>query len=98
MDTKPNRRLIRLRAVEAKTGLAAPSIYRGMMENWFPRSVMLGVNSRAWVEDEIDEWINQRIAARDDGSDAGSRVNRNIGRGRPKRQQPNTDERPPVAA
>ena len=31
----------------------------------FPRSVPLTTNRVAWVEHEVDEWINTRIAQRD---------------------------------
>jgi prophage regulatory protein len=31
----------------------------------FPNRVRLGQNRVAWVEDEIDAWINERIAERD---------------------------------
>lgn len=29
----------------------------------FPKSVYLGESTRGWVEDEIDDWIDARIAA-----------------------------------
>jgi prophage regulatory protein len=31
----------------------------------FPRPVKLGTNTNVWLESEIDEWIAQRISARD---------------------------------
>jgi prophage regulatory protein len=31
----------------------------------FPRRVPLGANRVAWVETEIDEWLRERIAGRD---------------------------------
>jgi len=31
----------------------------------FPRRVPLGTNRVAWVADEIVEWVNERIAARE---------------------------------
>ena len=74
-----------LREVERKTGLSTASIYRLMAaEEGFPHSVVLGPNTRAWVESEVDAWIEKRIAARDSGDDAELRaINRNIGKGRP---------------
>ncbi|CAD5352971.1 protein of unknown function [Enterobacter cancerogenus] len=36
-----------------------------MKEKRFPQSVKIGSRSIAFVESEVDEWINQRIEARD---------------------------------
>lgn len=33
----------------------------------FPRRIRLGVRRIAWVADEVDAWIEQRIADRDAG-------------------------------
>ncbi|WP_345884990.1 helix-turn-helix transcriptional regulator [Shewanella algae] len=41
------------------------SIYSYMAAGYFPRSVKLGPRLVAWVEDEIDEWIAERIEERD---------------------------------
>jgi prophage regulatory protein len=32
----------------------------------FPKPLELGVNTRAWLEDEVDGWIAERAAERDD--------------------------------
>lgn len=83
MKTTPPLRLIRILEVEAKTGKSVPQIYKEMAEGLFPRSVATGPNTRAWVEAEIDTWIEQRIAARDTGTDATLRAtNPHIGKGR----------------
>lgn len=59
-----------------------------MAEGLFPRSVATGPNTRAWVEEEVDAWIQARIDARDMGTDADLRaLNPNIGKGRPRRDQ-----------
>ena len=34
-------------------------------EGKFPKRVRLGQNRVGWVEDEVDGWINDRIAERD---------------------------------
>ena len=31
----------------------------------FPRRFLIGANRTAWLETEIDEWLEQRVAARD---------------------------------
>ena len=80
MDTKqnitpkPKHRFIRLNEVLSRTGYGRTSIYRKMEEGTFPKSLKLGgppkdpsiFDSRAiaWVEDEIDHWIEDRIEER----------------------------------
>jgi prophage regulatory protein len=58
-------RIIRLPEVEHKTGYRHTTIYAMMAEDRFPRSVPLGRKARGWVESEVDDWIRERIAARD---------------------------------
>jgi prophage regulatory protein len=98
--TERRRRLLRLPEVENKTGLSTAEIYRRMKEDppTFPRSVVTGPNTRAWVEDEIDDWIQRHIDARDQRADAELRVvNKHIGKGRP-HKGPESDEAAPKAA
>ena len=54
--------LIRFSEVQKRTGYSKAWIYRLLKENRFPRPVKIGSRSIAFVENEIDEWINQRIA------------------------------------
>lgn len=63
------RRLIRLGGVKDLTGLSRSYIYELSAQGRFPQSVPLvpGGSSRAWVEDEILDFIDQRIAERDQG-------------------------------
>ena len=80
MDKKqsPQKRLIRLPEVLSRTGYGRASIYRKMEEGTFPRSVKLGgppmdprvFDSRAvaWIEDEVEQWIESIIEERDLGS------------------------------
>ena len=42
-------------------------IYDAMGRGEFPRQVKLGGRSVAWVESEVQDWIEARIAARDQG-------------------------------
>jgi prophage regulatory protein len=58
------KRLLRLPAVREKTGESTTNIYVGMQSGTFPRSVPLGPHRVAWVEHEIDTWIEGRIRAR----------------------------------
>ena len=76
MDIKypPQKRFIRLSEVLRRTGYGRTSIYRKMEDGSFPKSVKLGgppseptaFDSRAvaWIEDEVDQWIESRIEER----------------------------------
>ncbi|MGM3181497.1 AlpA family transcriptional regulator [Dickeya oryzae] len=56
--------LLRLRQVEEKTGLKRSQIYLYMKYGTFPASIKIGPASVAWLESEIDEWINLKLANR----------------------------------
>lgn len=53
--------LIRLSEVQRRTALGKAWIYRLMSQGKFPSSVKIGSRAIAFVESEIDDWINQRI-------------------------------------
>ncbi|WP_147196079.1 AlpA family transcriptional regulator [Pantoea sp. CCBC3-3-1] len=54
--------LIRLSEVQRRTGYSKAWIYRLLKEERFPSSIKIGSRAIAFIESEIDEWINQRIA------------------------------------
>ena len=54
--------LIRLSEVQRRTGYSKAWIYRLLKEVRFPASIKIGSRAIAFIESEIDEWINQRIA------------------------------------
>ncbi|MFV0547722.1 MAG: helix-turn-helix transcriptional regulator [Limnobaculum xujianqingii] len=53
---------IRLPEVQRRTGYSKAWIYRLISQKRFPQPVKIGIRSIAFVESEIGEWINQRIA------------------------------------
>ena len=57
--------LLRLKQVEEKTGLKRSQIYLYMKNGTFPRSIKIGPSSVAWLEYEIDEWINLKLSGRE---------------------------------
>ena len=71
----PQKRFIRLPEVLSRTGYGRTSIYRKMEDGSFPRSIKLGgppvdpeaFDSRAvaWIENEVEQWIDSRIEERD---------------------------------
>lgn len=64
MATVPAIRFLRLKEVLAICGKSRSSIYDAIKKGEFPKPVKLGTNSSAWVNSEIDEWLQQCIAAR----------------------------------
>jgi prophage regulatory protein len=60
-----SRRFIRIRVVKDRTGMSVPTIYRLVAAGKFPPPVRLAPNVSAWIEDEVTEWSDQRIAERD---------------------------------
>ena len=73
--SKPKNRLIRLNEVLSRTGYGRTSIYRKMDEGSFPKCLKLGSPTKnptqfdcraiAWIEDEVDQWLESRIEERD---------------------------------
>jgi len=61
MSQANRKTLIKRREVLARTALANSTLYRLMKDGTFPQSVQIGPRSVAWVEDEVDQWIQQRI-------------------------------------
>ncbi|ECG4949224.1 TPA: AlpA family transcriptional regulator [Salmonella enterica] len=60
-STSQSHRLLRLPQVLDKTGLKRSQVYTYMKTGDFPKSVKIGPASVAWLESEIDEWINAKI-------------------------------------
>jgi prophage regulatory protein len=56
-------RLIRRPAVEGMTGLSRSSLYDKIRRGEFPAPVSLGASAVAWVESEVNAWIQTRIEA-----------------------------------
>ena len=59
-------RIIRLKEVMETTGLGRSSIYKYAQEGAFPKPVSLGGRSSGWVLDEVEEWVVEQIALRDE--------------------------------
>lgn len=60
-------KFIRLQTVLEMTALSRTSLYRLMDANKFPKSIPLSGRSVAWVDVEVEDWIAERIAMRNDG-------------------------------
>ncbi|AYX99000.1 TPA: helix-turn-helix transcriptional regulator [Klebsiella aerogenes] len=56
-----NQSLIRLPEVLKRTGFGKAWIYRLISEGRFPAPVKIGVRAVAFVESEVDEWVQSVI-------------------------------------
>jgi len=60
-------RLIRRKEVQAATGLSFSSIYALVEKKEFPAPVKLSERRVAWVESEVQEWLDNRMGNRNKG-------------------------------
>lgn len=54
--------LIKLPEVKRRTTLSTSEIYRRLEAGTFPKQVKLGAKAVAWLEHEVQAWIDQRVA------------------------------------
>lgn len=57
--------LLRLPEVISRCGIQRSTIYRRVKSGDFPEPIRLGTRATVWAESEIDAWIRERIAERD---------------------------------
>lgn len=53
--------LLRLSEVCARVGYRKSKIWELIKQGQFPKQIKLGVNVSVWRDDEVQEWINQRL-------------------------------------
>jgi prophage regulatory protein len=64
------RKILRLPEVIRVTGESRSTIYKRIAEGSFPKPVKLGPKSVGFVEEEVAEYNERKIRARDGGADA----------------------------
>jgi prophage regulatory protein len=57
--------VLRPRQVYELIGLSAMQVWRLRRDGRFPQPIALGVNSKGFLKEEIDAWIEARVAERD---------------------------------
>ena len=62
--TSAPKNILRLPKVVQKTGLSRATIYAYIKKNQFPAPLSLGDRSSGWLENEVENWIDSRIALR----------------------------------
>jgi len=64
-----NRQMIKIGDVVKKTMLSKATIYRLVNSGQFPKQVIMSERSAIWLEDEVEEFIEDRIRRRDASND-----------------------------
>jgi prophage regulatory protein len=64
-EERQGRRILRLPEVQNRTGKSRSSVYEDVEAGTFPKPIPLGKRAVGWIEDEIDSWIDTRVAERD---------------------------------
>ena len=59
--SKTPKTFIKLPAVKERTTLSTSELYRRMEVGTFPQQIRLGAKAVAWLECEVNEWIEQTI-------------------------------------
>ena len=57
-------RIVRMKAVLARTGLSRSTIYRKIAEGTFPPRIKISINSAGWRESDISRWIEDPVSWR----------------------------------
>jgi prophage regulatory protein len=61
--------MLRMPEVIQRTGLSRSTIYALVADGKFPRQIKVSENTAAWLEHEIDAYLIDRIAERDQQAD-----------------------------
>ena len=59
-------RILRSPEVQSRAGYSGMHLSRLEKAGKFPKRIKLGPNSVGWLEEEVDDWIAQKMAARDE--------------------------------
>lgn len=59
--------VMKIDAVLNKTGLSRSAMYKMIAERDFPEPIKLGARAAGWICEEVEEWIQTRISARNGG-------------------------------
>jgi prophage regulatory protein len=53
--------ILRIKQVQARTGLSRSTIYFHISNGSFPKPIRLVNRAVGWIETEIDQWLNKQI-------------------------------------
>ena len=57
-------KVLRLPVVMDRVGLGSSFIYLLIQRGEFPKPIKIGARAVAWIEPEVDVWIEERLAER----------------------------------
>lgn len=57
------KKLMKLPTVLTRVAISRSKLYAKVKEGTFPAPISLGARAVAWVEEEVDEWVNSLIQA-----------------------------------
>ncbi|CAK2300417.1 AlpA family transcriptional regulator [Vibrio crassostreae] len=57
-------KFLRLKDVMEKTGLSRSAIYSQIKEGEFPTSVPIGSRTVAWIDSDVEKWLEWRVLVR----------------------------------
>lgn len=63
-DQKTPMRFLRLSVVRERVGLGDTRIHELELEGRFPKRIKISDRAVAWVESEIEDWMQKRLASR----------------------------------
>jgi prophage regulatory protein len=64
MTTDTPDRILRIKAVLARTGLSRATMYRKMQNGTFPRSIQISTRCIGWRESAINAWMTSSTLVR----------------------------------
>jgi prophage regulatory protein len=67
--TNQNLEIISRKGVQARTGLSRSTIYAYMAAGKFPTPIKLGLRGVGWINSEISQWIDARLAQSRNGKE-----------------------------
>lgn len=68
VELNESTRILRLNDVVQKVGLRRSTLYGKISSGEFPAPIKLGARASGWVCSEIDSWISEQIARRNQGA------------------------------
>ncbi len=58
-------KVLRLPSVCELTGVPRSTLYLYIKNNQFPKPIKLGIQSVGWIQEEVEQWLRQRMQLRD---------------------------------
>ena len=57
LQTETSDRILRLKAVQERTGLCRTTLYRKMQNGTFPKNIKISTRCTGWRESAVAEWL-----------------------------------------